>query len=75
MNKKEIAISIISPYVTKKVFEEVTGIRLSTINRMLKDGRLLAFKAPGEKSAVLINMYDFYRKAAEQSNIVNNSKN
>lgn len=70
-----LVLPIAAGFVTIKKFEEVTGIKPTTIRTKIKQGELLTLKGEGVSSLVLINMYDFCRKAAEQSNLVNDWQN
>lgn len=65
-----ITLPIATGYVTIKKFEELTGLKPTTIRAKIKTGELLVKKGEGVASLVLINMYDFCRKAAEQSDLV-----
>lgn len=58
--QNNISISLVTPHMTRERYSEVTGIDLSTIELMLGDGRLSAYrhrlKKDGKRELVLINI-------------------
>lgn len=58
--QNNISISLVTPHMTRERYSEVTGIDKSTIDLMLGDGRLSAYrhrlKKDGGRELVLINI-------------------
>lgn len=55
-----ISISLVTPHMTRERYSEVTGLSVKTIDMMLGDGRLSAYrhrlKKDGGRELILINV-------------------
>lgn len=61
-----INVQIHAPYVTLKKYAELSGLSLSKVQRMRKNGELPIAEKKAEKGSVLVNLIAIAREAAMQ---------